>query len=298
MEGAREAGGRGWLLWDPAVKYTRAALVSAQPTSAPNIEGYVPVLRYGDIGANTEAGQRTPDALRDDLRRLLAAGYYPVTLRQMAVERLSMVPAGKRPVVLTFDGAAAGQFRLLPDGSLDPESAVGILKAFHDAHRADWPLRATFFVPPGGEEPDAAIFGQAESARRKLDMLRSWGMEIGSYGMGGEKLRGKGPAEVQRVLGQSQALLERWLPGERVVSLALPDGAFPADPSLAARGEHEGVRYAYSAVAGGESGMAPSPRLPGFDPGHIPRIDVAAKGLDRWLEIAERPGVAYVSAGE
>lgn len=29
MDGARDAGARGWMLWDPAVKYTREALVSA-----------------------------------------------------------------------------------------------------------------------------------------------------------------------------------------------------------------------------------------------------------------------------
>ena len=114
MDGVREAGGRGWLLWDPAVKYTRAALVSAQPSYPPNLDGFVPVLRYGDISKAGQPGQRTPDAFRADLKRLLAAGYYPVTLRQMVEERLSMVPEGKRPVVLTFDGATPGQFRLQP----------------------------------------------------------------------------------------------------------------------------------------------------------------------------------------
>jgi len=298
MDGVREAGGRGWLLWDPAVKYTRAALVSAQPSYPPNPDGFVPVLRYGDISQAGQPGQRTPDDFRADLKRLLAAGYYPVTLRQMVEERLSMVPEGKRPVVLTFDGATPGQFRLLPDGSVDPESAVGILQAFHDAHQADWPLRATFFVAPGGAEPDAAVFGQAESAKRKLDMLRKWGMEVGSYGMGGGKLSGKNPAEVQYELGLSQTLLERWLPGQRIVSLALPDGVYPGNSALAAKGEHEGVTYAYGVVAGGEAGLAPSPRSPRFDPLRISRIDVTGDELGRWLKIAERPGVSYVSAGE
>jgi len=298
MDGVREAGGRGWLLWDPLVKYTRAALASAQPSYPPNLDGYVPVLRFGDINKAGQPGQRTPDDFRADLKRLLAAGYYPVTLRQMVEERLSMVPEGKRPVVLTFDGATLGQFRLQPDGSPDPDSAVGILKAFHDDHPADWPLRATFFVAPSGPEPDAAVFGQPESARRKLEMLRKWGMEVGSYGMGGGKLSGKSPADVQRELGLSQTLLERWQPGQRIVSLALPEGIFPGNSALAAKGEHEGVTYAYGAVAGGETGLAPSPRSPRFDPLRIPRIDVTADELDRWLKIAERPGVSYVSAGE
>lgn len=294
MDGAREAGGRGWLLWDPAVKYTRAALVSAQPSHIPNLGGFVPVLRYQEIGR--AAGQRTPEALRGDLTRLLAAGYYPVTLQGMIEGKLSMVPAGKRPVVLTFDGSTPGQFRLLPDGSVDPDSAVGILKAFHDAHPADWPLAATFFVIAGGDSPGATLFGQAESAQQKLAALTHWGLEVGSYGLGGGSLGGKNSTEVQRELGLSQTLLERWLPGYRVVSLALPDGTVPREGGLLTRGEHAGMNYEYGAAVTAGGGLAPTHRSRGFDPYRIPRI--AATEIDRWLQIAERPGASYVSAGE
>ncbi|MGC8779780.1 MAG: putative glycoside hydrolase [Anaerolineae bacterium] len=108
MEGARTAGARGWLLWDPAVRYTAAALGSAQPAHRPNTAGFVLVLRYREIGRPEGPGQRTPEGLRGDLERLRAAGYYPVTVREMVEERLSAVPAGKRPVVLTFDAATPG----------------------------------------------------------------------------------------------------------------------------------------------------------------------------------------------
>ncbi len=298
MAGARDAGGRGWLLWDPAVRYTRAALVSARPSYPPHTNGFVPVLRYREIGRPAGPGVRTPEAFRADLERLLAAGYYPVTLAGMVEGRLNMTPEGKRPVVLTFDGATPGQFRLLADGSVDAESAVGILKAFHDAHPADWPLAAVFFIAPDGDEPGPAVFGQAASARRKLEVLRAWGMEIGSYGMAGEKLSGKSAAEVQRELGTSQALLERWLPGLRVLSLALPDGAAPADKSLLSRGEHDGRYYDYRIVVGVGGGLAPSPRSARFDPYRIPRVEATDAELARWLAIADRPNVAYVSAGE
>ena len=39
MDGAREGGGHGWLLWDAAVRYTREALVSAQPAYPPEPGG-------------------------------------------------------------------------------------------------------------------------------------------------------------------------------------------------------------------------------------------------------------------
>ncbi len=298
MAGARDAGGRGWLLWDPAVRYTRAALVSAQPSYPPNTDGFVPVLRYREIGRPAGAGVRTPEAFRADLERLRAAGYYPVTLAEMVEGRLSMVPQGKRPVVLTFDGALPGQFRLLADGSVDNESAVGILKAFHDAYPADWPLAAVFFIAPDGDVPGPAIFGQAEAAQRKLEALWTWGMEIGSAGMGGGKLNGKSAAEVQRELGLSQTLLERWLPGLQVISLALPDGAAPSDRALLSRGEYDGRYYSYRAVVGVGGGLAASPHSAQFDPYRIPRIETTDAELARWWAIADRPAVAYVSAGE
>ncbi len=298
MDGAREGGGRGWLLWDPAVKYTRDALVSAQASYPPNVRGFIPVLRYREIARPARRDQRTPEELRADLERLLAAGYYPVTVRQMVGEQLSMVPAGKRPVVLTFDGATPGQFRLLPDGSPDPDSAVGILRAFHDAHPADWPLRATFFVAPDGDEPGAQLFGQGESAKRKLAALVEWGLEVGSSGMGGSTLSGKDAADVQRELGLSQTLLERWLPGYRVFSFSPSDDVLPRDRALLAAGEYDGMKYSYSAVVTGNGGLAPSPFSSSFDPFAIPRVAAVGAELDRWLAVAERPGVVYVSAGE
>ena len=46
MEGASQAGARGWMLWDPRVKYAPEALVSARPAYEPNPDGQVLVLEY------------------------------------------------------------------------------------------------------------------------------------------------------------------------------------------------------------------------------------------------------------
>lgn len=86
----------------------------------------------------------SPANFRADLERLWADGYYPVNLRDLAAGDLRIVPASKHPVVLTFDDSSIEQFRLLPNGKVDPTSAVGILLDFHAAHPADWPRRATF----------------------------------------------------------------------------------------------------------------------------------------------------------
>ena len=298
MDGARDAGARGWMLWDPAVGYTAEALVSAQPVHTPNTTGKVLILEYHRIDEPEARWQRTPANFLADLDRLLADGYYPVNLRDLVEDQLSSVPAGKRPVVLTFDDSTVGQFRLLPDGTVDADSAVGILRAFHEAHPDDWPLRATFFVLQGEGQPGHALFGQPELAKEKLSNLVEWGMEVGSHTISHANLYQLSAEGVQRELGLSQAQLEEWLPGYSVVSLSVPYGMFPQDETLLAEGEHDGLTYTYRAAVKVGGSLAPSPRSPEFDPYHIPRVQAIQSELDYWLEVADQPGVHYVSAGE
>lgn len=298
MEGARRAGGRGWMLWDPRVRYTPQALVSAWPSYPPNLQGQVLVLEYHSIGEPEGRWQRTPANFRADLERLLADGYYPVNLRDLAGGGLSAVPAGKRPVVLTFDDSSIGQFRILPDGSVDPDSAVGILRAFHEVHPADWPLRATFFVLQDVDAPERVLFGQPEWAQQKLQMLVGWGMEVGSHTISHADLSKSSPEEIQRQLAVSQARLEALLPGYDVASLSVPFGMYPADTSLLAAGAYQGQAYHFQAAVDVSGGLAPSPHTPAFDPYRIPRVQATASELDYWLAYANRPGAHYVSAGE
>ena len=96
-------------LWDAAVRYTCEALGSAQPAYPPNLAGKVLAIAYRDISEDSGPGSRTPAQLRADLERLLAGGYFPVNLRDVVEGKLNMVPAGKRPIVLTFDDSTPSQ---------------------------------------------------------------------------------------------------------------------------------------------------------------------------------------------
>jgi hypothetical protein len=298
MDGAREAGSRGWMLWDPAVIYTPEALVSAEVVHSPNPYGGVLVLAYHSIGHPEDTWRRTPENFRADLERLLAEGYYPVNLRDLVEGDLSMVPAGKRPVVLTFDDSTLSQFRIDPSDHIDAESAVGILKNFHDAHSADWPLRGTFLVRASGAESGSPPFGQSDRVALKLATLVYWGMEVGTYIPRDVKLNELGGEEVQWELSRSRAELGALLPGYNIVSLGLPDGTYPQDPALLAAGESGGMTYAYRAAVQYETGLAPSPVSPYFRPYHIPRVRATQPAAEYWLEYANRPGAHYVSPGE
>jgi peptidoglycan/xylan/chitin deacetylase (PgdA/CDA1 family) len=255
-------------------------------------------LEYHLIGEPEERWQRTPVNFRADLERLWAEGYYPVNLRDLATGELSMVPLGKRPVVLTFDDSSLEQFRLLPDGTVDPNSAVGILLDFHQVRPADWPLRATFFVLLDVDEPERILFGQPELAQQKLQMLVNWGMEVGSHTMSHANLAESSPQEVRRQLALSQARLEEMLPGYEVVSLSMPFGVYPQDERLLVNGVYDDKLYTYQAAVEVSGGLAPSPHSPDFDPYHIPRVQAVQDELDYWLDYANQPGVHYVSAGE
>jgi hypothetical protein len=298
MDGAREGGGHGWILWDAAVRYTREALVSAQPAYPPNLAGKVLAIAYREISEDGVPGSRTPAQLRADLERLLAGGYYPVNLRDVVEGKLSMVPAGKRPVVLTFDDSTPGQLRIRSNGGVEPETAVGVLLDFHAAHPADWPLKATFFVqsPPDGQELDAQIFGAPDLAAAKLQMLVDLGMEIGIQPAGQTQLAGLSPDEVQRVIAQSLRQVSSLLPNYKVVSLAIPEGRLPQDPSLLRGGASDGEPYALLDAVTPKGGLMQSPLAPQFDPFRLPRVP--ANELDAWLKLAEKTNAYYVSAGE
>ncbi len=287
MEGAQAAGARGWLLWDPSVRYTRAALVSAQPSYEPNPHGKVLVVAYDNFVSAETPGATSPTSLRADLEQLLAAGFYPINLRDLTEGKLRTVPAGKRPVALTFDNATLDQFRLQADGAVEPTCAVGVLWAMHADHPADWPLRATFFLPAASDQGTAAIFGTADLAAAKLQLLITWGLEVGLA-----LPETTTAAMVRDSATQTAAQLATWLPGYEIATIALPATIAAAHPPADATLSWTPITGAVTA----HEGLAPAPDTSAFDPYSIPRIP--SRDLPRWLQRAGQSGVHYVSGGE
>lgn len=280
IDGVRDAGGRGWLLWDPAVHYTKAALVSASPAFLPNAAGQVPVLAYGDVA---------PDVLSGDLEWLLAQGFYPTTLRDLAGGGLHGVPAGKKAVVLTFDGSLPGQFRLLEGGVVDQTSAAGVLLGFAESHPADFPPRGTFYIDAGaGSGP---VFGSADLASFKLQTLVSWGFEIGL--LAPSQASGAGPSgeQITAALEAEKAALAPLLPGYEPLTVALPTGAAWRPDTT----NGQTATYVGAVVTGTE--LAPSPLYPGTNAFAIPRLVAGEPGGAGWRDAINAAEI-YVSGGE
>jgi len=216
-----------------------------------------PVLEYHLIGRPEKRWQRTPEKFRADLEWLYANDYYPFNLRD-CLDGFPGLPPGKKPVVLTFDDSTIGQFNYLTDGQLDPDCAVGIIKKIHDRYPADWPLKGTFFVLIETDAADHNLFGQPESAAKKLRQLTEWGMELGVHTYSHDRLDRLSPAAARRSIERSLMTLAKFT-SQEIISLSLPLGKYPRDLSVIRQFK------LIAEVAGGRNPVK-------FDPLHVKRI--------------------------
>lgn len=272
----------------------------------PNEAGVVPILMYHAIDTKghgkfkpdqVDSNVRSPEGFRKELQQMYDEGYRPITLHEFLDNKIDL-PIGKSPVVLTFDDSRKTQFNYLPDGSIDPDCAIGILEEFNRQH-PDWPVRATFFVQPVPQT--RAFFGQPEFSDRKLQELIKMGCEVENHTLTHPRLRRLSDERVQKEIAGCQVEIQKALPGHKVDVLALPYGIWPRNKKLAADGQANGVRYHNRAVL--VVGFFPSKAsiAKEFKPLHIPRIQAAGSGTNTsadWLQKIKERGSRYVSDGD
>lgn len=281
----------------PALEPTATPTVTPSPTWPPNTLGDVLVLEYHMITAPEGRWQRAPDNFRADVERLHQLGYTPASIIDLTLG-FPDLPLGRKPVVLTFDDSDISQFRYLDDGSLDPDSAVGILYEFHQKHPDDWLLKGTFYVLQDVNVPERILFGQKELADKKLRWLVDNGFEVASHTISHFDLAAGSDDEIQWQLAVSQRQLENRLPGYDVRSLSVPFGNYPANEALLAQGVWDGALYTYANTVMVAGGSSPSPHSANFNPYRIPRVQALQNELDYWLDYYQQnPQFYYVSAG-
>ncbi len=268
-------------------------------TIGANELGQVPVLVYHKLGEPEARYTRSPDHFRRDIDDLKAAGFYPITTRDLVTGNID-VPAGKSPVVLTFDDSSPNQFRLRSDGSLDPDSAVGILKAA--AKKGDWAEKATFYCLLDVQPNNNVLFGQPDSQTEKLVKLVSWGYEVGSHTVTHLNLSKASKQESQKQLLQSQEKLNKLIGnGYKVATLSVPFGAYPKDEGMLAKGTWDGRSYTYLGAVSLLDKASASPFSKAFTPLHIPRFEMSAKesSLKPMLtHFSQHPELRFVSDGD
>ena len=295
IQAAKDDGIDEYLLWDPLVTYTGAALTPDARTAVfskpktpaelakslkPNELGLVPVLMHHQIRAHGSVYDMTAAQLHSELTRLWQDGFYPITAADLVAGRID-VPKGRSPVVLTFDDATNNQVAFRPDGSLDPSSGLGVLEAFAKTHH-DFPAAATFYVPrnafDGNGRTPASTLSLARRAR-----LRARQPHEGPHPAEHARPR-SGPAAARA----RQPGAQRPAPGLR----ADDDGAaarLPAAADLAGDRGGAGAASSYSFagvfLAGAEP--APSPFSTKWDPGADP-ADPDEPELERHARLHRR----------
>lgn len=259
--------------------------------------GDVPVLMYHRITPTpTSVYDRTPTDFRAELERLAREGYVPVTATEYASGKID-IPAGKHPVVLTFDDGAASQFTVDASGGPAPESAIGILLSVAQANPGFRPVATMYVFNPPFEEP---------TGRRSLTWLHDNGFEIGNHTLDHPNLGQVSAEQAQREIAGMQRVITDAVPGLRVDSIALPLGMHPDDERLASDGSADGVTYHHTSVMLVGSNPAASPFTTDFDPANIPRIrsqgptgEDADYGSTAWLDkLAANPASRYTSDGD
>lgn len=275
----------------------------ATPEPAPyfadaNELGKIMVLEYHRIGYPEQRYQRAPQNFRADLLRLHQTGYYPVNFIDL-INGLPRVPPGKKPVVLTFDDSDISQFKVLPDNTIDADSALGIMMNFHNQHPEEWPLRATFFVLGNDTAGHTAIFGQPKWAKAKIQYLVDLGMEIGSHTVNHVDLSVATAERIEWELAVSKHVIEQMAPGYTVQTLSVPYGGFPYTLDFLKAGSWGDFKYAYLGNAAAWGGPTISPFDPLFDPYRVSRLEVTETSIQHWLTYFEQnPHEYYTSDGD
>jgi hypothetical protein len=219
------------------------------------------------------------------------------------------LPAGTSPVVFSIDDSSLGQFYLQDDGSIDPNSMVGMWEAFQ-RENPGWDGGATWCVLPAADYP-SNFFGERprteveravreERIQWKVDYLIRNGHEICNHTLYHARLdRATDDLQVQEWIGRGEDSVRVYLPEDYdVVTFALPLGMWPKNRDLAKTGVYKDREYSYDAVLEVTGGPSDSPFSVEFDPFAIPRVIVTPGALTRNLERYERnPSARYVSDG-
>ena len=216
-----------------------APVLTAAQLAALHVDetGHIPILMYHAFGAPARHGARydkhglniAPGTFRKQLGLMYAAHWYPVNMRDILTPHIA-VPAGKTPVVLTFDDARGTQFHYLPNGTIDPNCAVGILEAFHARHK-DWPLKGTFYVLPKSAW-NPVPFWQPGQETRKLQTLVADGFEVANHTTTHRPLTHLSGAELCWEMAECQRYVRDRAPGATMDTMALPGGAAPQNHAL------------------------------------------------------------------
>ena len=238
-----------------------------------NTDGGVIIVEYHKIAKQEARWDRSIVRFRQDLERFYKLGFRPVLLSSYVTGKIDL-PPGASPLIFTFDDSTPSQFQLLENGSVDPECAVGIWQDFAKKH-PDFPVRASFFILP-----ETGPWGPPPLAKKKLELRKEWGCEVGSHTIGHINLAKTDTAAAAKELQTANDYISK--AGFDPFAIALPYGISPKDPSLI-------PKFHKVALLVG-AGPAPPPGSPKVNLLRLPRIQGidGDYGITYWLDKVEK----------
>jgi len=280
------------------------------PTSnlPPNELGRFMVLEYHRIGDNEGEWVRSRANFQKDLETLYQKGYRPITMRQMAEGNID-VPAGTTPVVFTIYDSSRGQFYYRPDGSIDPNTMMGMWANFQ-RQNPGWHYGAVWCILPAAQHP-SNFFGETPdketpraqreaTIRKKMEYIVQNRHEACNHTLYHARLDRGTDAQVQEWLGRGEDSIKIYLPEDyKISTMALPLGMWPKNRSLAWRGNWSGRTYEYQTVLEVSGGASVSPFDSRYNPRSVNRFIVAPGALERQLAAWDKdPSERFVSDGD
>jgi peptidoglycan/xylan/chitin deacetylase (PgdA/CDA1 family) len=264
----------------------------------PNEAGRVMIIMYHSLGEKEAYYVSTPDILRQNLQDLYDRDYFLVSLKDF-VNNTMDVPAGKTPVVLTFDDGHQSNFNIIEKSgelTIDPDSAVGIIDNFYEKN-PDFGKAATFFLNSN------ISFSQVEHKAFKLNYLIENGYDLGSHSYGHEDLTALDAKGIQKTLGKNVQSIESIIKDYTVNTLALPFGKRPKEPDLEKyvfEGTYEDENYEFIAVLNVGWNPTYAPIHTDFNYKSINRVQSGSGDfqLNYWIDyFDENPDKKYISDG-
>lgn len=296
---------------------TAEELVKIQP----NELGGIPVFMYHNIVTDpTLEGHlyRTADELYADMQWLYDNNFYMVGMNDVVRGQFD-VPAGKHPVVFTFDDSSSMHisFEMGPDGQplrgedgdyvISPNTAVGVIERFADEH-PDFGKAAHFATIPVFKFswPE---YEQDEWYEEKIIWLLANGYEIGNHSEDHVELPATTDEDFARNIGNPYNLVADIVdendPNFAMGIITLPYGAYPEEGWTGTKLEYltngftwDGREVKVEAAMLVCCGLTASPFTTDYHRLWIPRIRGDDPDYDRLKEeIANDWVVLYTSDG-
>lgn len=275
------------------------------PTPTPRVDpaevgadelGQIPVLMYHRLKADGGgAYDRTRQGFRAELTWLFERDYVPVGLGDVLDGRID-IPAGTKPVVLTFDDSPLEHAQFDGDEPV-ADTALGILTDVAADYPDVEPVAVWSVLP-------APFGGNEARGRAIMRKLSERGHELANHSCQHAPLSGRSRAAVQRDLACGANVIRDAVPDADVRVLTLPLGRFPDQHEWAYAGEVPEGRYDHDALLKVGARPARSPFHADFSPLAMPRIrsgdstEQADFESAFWLRRLEEHDTVYVSDGD